>query len=127
MSAQLTIGRCRAAWMVAVTAAASSSYGQGDGTPVPPKPNVPDCIKKRPDGSIRPLSCPRTSCGNSATISGSDIEALDVRGIGVQDLLTHNFVILRGTLRNAGGGCRGLAEKLSLEMQDGVLVGVSGD
>jgi ADYC domain-containing protein len=72
-----------------------------------------------------PMKCPITSCGNSAKIYDSILEALDVRGVTPQPLVDHHFRLLRGTLKDAGGGCGGVSD-LSLEVRDGGFVGVAG-
>ncbi len=85
------------------------------------------CLLEDPQSHPEPLviTCPKHSCGQSAKIYSSFIEALDTHGEQVQDLLDEPFRLVRETLIDAGGGCRGLPG-LSLEVRDGGFVGVTG-
>jgi hypothetical protein len=75
---------------------------------------------------VQPVSCPTYSCGQSARVYNSYVDALDTRGEQLQDSFPEGFRILRNSLVDAGGGCRDVP-RLSLEVRDGGFVGVIGD
>jgi hypothetical protein len=91
----------------------------------PPPPDAADSIDYHSCVSKPDKDCPVQSCGNTAEINDSIIEALDIRGLETQDL-PGSFRLIRGSLVGAGGACSGTNEKLSLEVRDGAFVAVAG-
>jgi hypothetical protein len=84
---------------------------------------VPFCLL--PSGGAVPVICPGHSCGQSAEVYKSYLEALDTRGVQVQPTFPEAFRLIRESLVGAGGNCRN-KPRLSLEVRNGEFVGVTG-